>query len=246
MRRRILRSFTALLLAGLTAGSFLSAQVAETSGGRLRSLRDAEGTFQLNYENGALASQVIASEDNLVFRQFDGYDRVTSETIWDKDFRNIERETAFEYDGQRIIPLSETRWMPQSKQLVVITYTESGFVNTQKTYSGARNAEEADLTDERNWQYDSQNRLQSETMAIPGKKLTSRTDYEWHDGRKLPDERQYENNVLIRELVWLNDADYRERLFFDNGFEILSEYHDGLQVLEVVLNNDREIRRSEW
>lgn len=247
MGRSSLCIISILLFLCLTVtGGTVHAQVYENTRGQLRSLRDEEGSFLLNYDNGALASQIVSSDENLVFRQFDGSNRVTTEVFWSSDGTTVEKEISYDYEDDRIIPLSETRWFPAAEKLVINTFTEAGLSRSRKTYVGTRNPDAGMLTEERNWMYDSQNRLKTETVLFPAKKQTARTEYSWNDGRKNPDEQYYENNTLVRKTVWSSDTDYREQLYFDNGFSILSEYADGIQVLEIVMQGDTEIRRTVW
>ncbi len=215
------------------------------SSGRLRAMQDSDGTFLLNYSGGTISSQVTASDENMILRMVDSLGRVQKEVYWNKDYSTIEKEVSFEYTGNQITATTETRWFSGTNRQTVLEYDDDGRLSVQKEYSGAESSSDTvhrKLEVTRFWKWDSKGRCVTEKITTESTKVTERTEYVYEAGFRQPDQRFYENDVLIKELEWQTDSDYIERLYFDNGFEIVSQYSDGIQISEKILSNGKEIR----
>ncbi len=234
---------TAFFLIFCWLGSYIWAadwSAAETESGSLRSFRDEESIFQVQYQDGFMVSQVTASEDGLTLKLMDEIGRVTRKVSWNSSFSVIEKEVLLEYEGESVLVFREVRRYPLLERSEILEYTSRGELDSVKEY----NAET--LVREKKWQYDADGRCITESVTDYTAGSTKESRYQWKPGIRQPDEKLYEQGVLIKEIVWLNDSDYAETLYFDTHFQVYSEYSDGLQKVERVLSNGKEIRSTTW
>lgn len=108
---------------------------------------------------------------------------------------------------------------------------------------------------EKSWLYDEQNRLvnSSVTEFYTEKASRNRTvektdkksyDYEYSEFEK-PDTRYYENGELRVETVYSGNDSYKQTLYFDGGFSVVSEFDGGLRLSETIFLDGTEIRRRQ-
>jgi len=71
------------------------------------------------------------------------------------------------------------------------------------------------------------------------------TEYK-HNSFNKDDVYFYEDEKLRGKTIYTDTDDYLQYLFFDDDFCVKSEYSDGIKILEVILLNDKEIRRREF
>lgn len=126
----------------------------------------------------------------------------------------------------------------------------------EKPGSTGDNAEESLVkTYEKEWVYDEENRLvrSSVTEFYTEKASRNRTiektdnksyEYVYREFDK-PDTRYYENGELRVETVYTGSDSYRQTLYFDGGFSVVSEFDDGLKTLETIFLDGAEIRRRQ-
>lgn len=126
----------------------------------------------------------------------------------------------------------------------------------EKPGSTGDNAEESLVkTYEKEWAYDEENRLvrSSVTEFYTEKASRNRTiektdnksyEYVYREFDK-PDTRYYENGELRVETVYTGSDSYRQTLYFDGGFSVVSEFDDGLKTLETIFLDGAEIRRRQ-
>ncbi len=145
-------------------------------------------------------------------------------------------QTLFGLNGK---PVSSTIWKYEEKPGSTGDDAEESLV---KTY-------------EKEWAYDEENRLvrssvtEFYTVKASRNKTVEKTDnksyeYVYREFDK-PDTRYYENGELRVETVYTGSNSYRQTLYFDGGFSVVSVFDDGLKTSETIFLNGAEIRRRQ-
>lgn len=145
-------------------------------------------------------------------------------------------QTLFGLNGK---PVSSTIWKYEEKLGSTGDDAEESLV---KTY-------------EKEWAYDEENRLvrssvtEFYTVKASRNKTVEKTDnksyeYVYREFDK-PDTRYYENGELRVETVYTGSDSYRQTLYFDGGFSVVSVFDDGLKTSETIFLNGAEIRRRQ-
>ena len=64
-----------------------------------------------------------------------------------------------------------------------------------------------------------------------------------YDGKGTrPDEKRFEKNTEVYDKTYINGTDYREKVFFDDGTAIVTDYENGVKKAQYVERDGQFVR----
>lgn len=238
---------------------------------RLRFFSSEEDKLFVENKSDNLNSLTKVYESEMIKKIFDSKMRLEKQIVWGKvsenNYSKLKKIINYTYEIESITPsrIEEDFYSDENfieiKIVSLFNYLGDKISETKIKFEKDNNedhiendVEDNKEDDEKNisekiietkqWDYDEENRLIK--YQWENEKISSMTKYLYEEGFDNPNEKYFENNILIREKKYKDNNYYIESVYFDDTMSVHSHYEDNLKKLEVCYVNGIEIRRKSF
>ncbi|WP_238580163.1 hypothetical protein, partial [Treponema endosymbiont of Eucomonympha sp.] len=155
--------------------------------------------------------------------------------------------TEYRYDGDSPRAVSKTHRVPAEQRLEEIRYRLSGDTESVAVYRESDEQQKAFSRED--FTYDAENRLVEKTVKTfdeQGKAVTERVQYRYTGKAAEPDCERYLDGELKFKLMHESETAYAEIRYLAYGLSVQTYYRDNRKVLELYLQDGKEVRRKQF
>lgn len=222
--------------------------------GRFRILRSGSGFDAQSVGDVSYAVRSADGIDSLVLADESGY----KQCFFDKEM-NLIKEQMWSYSSTPPLLVAETFYtyadsenVMRKKQRTITRFDESTQTKTRYNNKGLVAAESVFELNESGQpkkkpissfmkKYDEQGRvIEEQTADLEHGVLKKTFSYDGKGAR--PDERRFEKDKEVFVKTYINEKDYQEKVFFDDGTAIVTDYENGVKKKQYVERDGRFVR----
>ena len=222
--------------------------------GRFRIMRSGSGFDAKSVGDVAYVVRSAEGIDSLVLADESGY----KQCFFDEEM-NLIKEQQWSYSSTPPQLVAETFYtyadsenVTRRKQRTITRYDESTQTKTRYNNQGLVAAESVFELNEAGEpkkkpissfmkKYDDKGRvIEEQTADLEHGVLKKIFSYDGKGAR--PDEKCFEKNTEVYDKTYINENDYREKVFFDDGTAIVTEYENGVKKAQYVERDGQFVR----
>lgn len=202
-------------------------------------------------------SLVAVNKDSITRTEYDDFYRVLEKTVWKNGSTSsqstMSSRVRYTYENnQSKIPKFCGQEDLDGARYIETRYNRDGKITEVVDYDVGRTSNggvKRILKKKNNYAYDVSSRLVMESELENfdnGNSKSTKKIYSYTSASKIPSVSYYEEGELRIKTEYVNENDYIQTVYFDEGFKIATEFRDGERVLEITYMGDNEVRRREF
>ncbi|NLM01561.1 MAG: hypothetical protein GX220_08955 [Treponema sp.] len=211
---------------------------------RLRMLNTIDEKFLLNNFENSFESLIKVSDEKVVKKIFDSKMRLKKEIFWTEDVLSLIKE--YFYEDEVLTPSLINEQYLIEKKINVSKFNYAGLLLSLIEYEiyETENKKENKEISKKILNYDENNNLLE--IIFQKKDFNSLQKYIYNEGYDYPDEKFYENNVLVREKKYINNEKFVEIIYFEGSMKVEKYFENENKFLEIYFVNGIETRRKNF